>query len=308
MHSLSIRQHNKFLYFLCAVFAIHMAFMLVQIKDKISFDVMPKPADDAIKVTFMPQEQPMQGTATFQPKKQIVQSEDTANREKKADAFLSDKTRSFDRETLAANVNKFQKAAKGTVTEPQVAQKPTDSKSKVEKTAKPIKDLKLSDIGMMAADPVQQEATRAPASVAKQGLENGDANEVGMSATNDYVQEVRLGDFTHLNTVEYKHYGFFHRIRQKLEQFWGNSIAEKSRQIFKAGRTIASQDYVTSLQVTLNAKGEIVGVKIMGASGVKELDDAAVESFNKAGPFPNPPKDLLVNGKATIEWGFVVKS
>jgi protein TonB len=70
----------------------------------------------------------------------------------------------------------------------------------------------------------------------------------------------------------------------------------------------ASQDLITSLQVTLNEKGEIVKVKILGASGVKELDDAAVESFNEAGPFPNPPKDLLVNGHATIEWGFVVKS
>src|SRR5207237_747484 len=108
--------------------------------------------------------------------------------------------------------------------------------------------------------------------------------------------------------VEYKFYGFYHRIRQKLEQFWGKSIQEKSQLIFRSGRKIASADYITSLQVTLNAKGEIIGVKILGASGIKELDDAAVESFNEAGPFPNPPKELLVDGKATIEWGFVVKS
>lgn len=70
----------------------------------------------------------------------------------------------------------------------------------------------------------------------------------------------------------------------------------------------ASEDLITSLQITLNEKGQIIGVKILGTSGVKELDDAAIESFNQAGPFPNPPKDLLVNGKAVIEWGFVVKS
>lgn len=306
MHSLSQRQHKTFYYFFCGVLAVHFAFMLVQIKDKISFDTLPKPADDAIKVTFLPAE-PLQGAPAnvFQPKKQIVQSEDTANREKRDDAFLSDKTRSFDRETIARNVNKFQKAAKGNAAETQVAQKSADATAK--KSAKAVKDLKFSDLGMPMTDPVQ-EVTRAPASTSKAGMENGDPGEIGFSATNDYVQEVKLGDFTHLNTVEYKHYGFFHRIRQKLEQFWGNSIQEKSQAIFRSGRKIASQDYVTSLQVTLNAKGEIIGVKIMGASGVKELDDAAVESFNKAGPFPNPPKDLLVNGKATIEWGFVVKS
>jgi outer membrane biosynthesis protein TonB len=46
----------------------------------------------------------------------------------------------------------------------------------------------------------------------------------------------------------------------------------------------------------------------MDTSGIKELDDAAIESFNDAGPFPNPPKGLVVDGKVTIEWGFVVKS
>jgi protein TonB len=130
-----------------------------------------------------------------------------------------------------------------------------------------------------------------------------------MSATNDYVEEVALGDFTHMNTVEFKFYGFYHRIRQKLEQFWGKSIQEKAEAMFRAGRRMpASQNLITSLQVKLNAKGEIVGVKILGASGVKELDDAAIESFNQAGPFPNPPKDLLINDVATIEWGFVVNS
>jgi len=237
-------------------------------------------------------------------KRQIVQSEDTDNKEKKDEAFLSDKDRSFERETVAKNIDIFKKTAKGNSDVTQVSQKSQSAKKK----APNLKDLKLSDIGMASGDPLPKEVSRAPASSSQKGLENGDPMEQGFSATNDYVQEVQLGDFTHLNTVEYKYYGFFHRIRQKLEQFWGKSIQEKSMAIFRSGRKIASQDYVTSLQVTLNARGEIIGVKILGASGVKELDDAAVESFNEAGPFPNPPKDLLVNGKATIEWGFVVKT
>ena len=118
-----------------------------------------------------------------------------------------------------------------------------------------------------------------------------------------------MSDFTQLNTVEFKYYGFYHRIRQKLEQFWGRSIQEKAEAIYKSGRRLpASDNYTTSLQVTLNAKGEIVAVNIKSPSGVKELDDAAIESFNQAGPFPNPPKDLVRNGRAVIEWGFVVKS
>ena len=47
---------------------------------------------------------------------------------------------------------------------------------------------------------------------------------------------------------------------------------------------------------------------LKSTSGVEELDAAAIESFNKAGPFPNPPKEMLENGRAKIEWGFVVKT
>lgn len=241
---------------------------------------------------------------TFESKRQIVQSEDSAVEKKSDKAFLSDKDRFFVRETVSKNVDKFKKAAMGNST---VTQREQTLKEAAKKKA--LKDLRLSDFGVLDSGAEVQKAKRAPASASKQGRENGDLESFGLSSTNDYVEEVKTGDFTYLNTVEYKYYGFYHRIRLKLEQFWGNSLQEKASTIFRAGRRLpASENLVTSLRVTLNAKGEIVGVKVIGASGVKELDDAAIESFNQAGPFPNPPQGLLKNGKAEIEWGFVVKS
>lgn len=300
MHSLSNDQ-RKFTYLLLGTVFLHLCFLAMQI-DKDSFRTPKFTTDEPMKVQFIPATAGK--VATTSQNKQIVQSEDSDSSEKKDGAYLSDKDRSFDRQTVARNVDTFQKTALGDSTETKKAQKGEKAQ-----TAKPsLKDIKLSDMGIEKADFTPREASRAPASESKKGMKNGDASSQGLSATNDYVQEVTLGDFTHMNTVEFKFYGFYHRIRQKLEQFWGKSIQEKSQQIFRSGRRIASQDYITSLQVTLNEKGEIVKVKILGASGVKELDDAAIESFNEAGPFPNPPKDLLVNGKAVIQWGFVVKS
>lgn len=291
---------KTFYYFLLGVFAVHAFLMAVHLRDQFK-SVALTPAQ-SIKVKLV--QEALKEMASIQ-KKQIVQSEDSDSMEKpKKEAFLSDKDRRFERETMARAIDSFQKAAKGNaaITNPQQS-KTSQAKKKA------IQDLKLADFGMMAGDPLPVEKSRAPASESIKGLENGDITSKGLSATNDYVEEVALGDFTHLNTVEYKHYGFFHRIRQKLEQFWGASLQEKANAIFRSGRRLpASDNLITSLQVTLNTKGEIVGVKILGTSGVRELDDAAIESFNQAGPFPNPPKDLLVNGKATIEWGFVVKS
>jgi len=222
--------------------------------------------------------------------KQIVQSEDSEKREVKDKAFLSDKTRSFDRQTKARVNDIFKQGAAGGAKKKQGA-----------------KDLKLSDLGTMAGeDPFKSAAKEY---VDKKNGSNQNTPERKVSSTNDHLEEVELGDLTHLNTVEYKYYGFYHRIRQKLEQFWGRSLYEKAEQLAKDGRRVpASENLITALRITLDEKGNIVAIDILGSSGVKELDDAAIESFNEAGPFPNPPRDLIVDGRVTLEWGFVVTS
>jgi TonB family protein len=127
------------------------------------------------------------------------------------------------------------------------------------------------------------------------------------SRTNDFLENIPPGDLTYLNTIEYKYYGFFHRIRQKIEQFWGRSLKEKAEQLLQEGRRLATDELlITGLVVTLSPEGVITHIRIKGSSGVLELDEAAVEAFNHAGPFPNPPKGLVKNGKVEIEWGFVV--
>jgi TonB family protein len=298
MHPRPISRH--FLLFFLAMALLHGLAMFSQLKNHFSQPVTARP--EPLKLKLVQETRPPKVLT----KQQIVQSEDTEAPSKPVEkAFLSDKDRHFDRQTVARKIDTFKQAAQGNASVTQEAQKKkTESQKRTD-----FKDLKLSDIGMATAEPLPREVSRAPASLLKKGMENGDPTMDGLSATNDYVEEVALGDFTHLNTVEYKYYGFFHRIRQKLEQFWGKSIHEKAHVLFRSGRRLpANENLITSLQITLNADGEIIAVKIVGASGVKELDDAAIESFNQAGPFPNPPKDLLVNGKAVIQWGFVVKS
>lgn len=222
--------------------------------------------------------------------KQIVQSSESDRREVKEDAYLSDKTRSFDRQTRARVVDKFNE---------------TNSRKKGKKSNKD--DLKLSDLGAGTSDhPLKQAAEEY---TKEKNGDSGKASHNKVSSTSDYVKDIPLGDLTELNTVEYKYYGFYHRIRQKLEQFWGRSLHAKAEEMARAGRRVpGSEELITALIITLDQDGEVINIQIKGSSGIKELDDAAIESFNEAGPFPNPPDDLIVDGKVTLEWGFVVKS
>jgi TonB family protein len=205
--------------------------------------------------------------------RQIVRSSDSDRREERPDAFLSDKTRVFDRQTKAWNNGVFRDGGPGA-------------------------DLSFSDLGAGVAGNPFAAGARAYA-----------RKKTGAAASNDYLKDVPEGDDTNLNTVEFKYYGFYHRIRQKLEQFWGRSLHETAVQMAKEGRQVSAGDeHVTALRVTLNADGDVIDIEVLGTSGVKELDDAAIESFNEAGPFPNPPRDLVVDGKVVLEWGFVVNS
>lgn len=219
-------------------------------------------------------------------KKQVVQSEDPLNKNRPKDkSYLSDKDRAFDRESVARNIDTFKSASRGEAAKGSVT---------------------LSDLGAFEKghDPLKEAAKKL-----KAGANRNQDNLNVVSSTNDFVEDVPLGDLTYLNTVEYKYYGFYYRIKQKLEQFWGRSIQEKAESLVKEGRRIASNDnLITSLQITLDEFGRIISISIKGSSGIQELDSAAIESFNAAGPFPNPPKGLIVNGRVKIEWGFVVKT
>lgn len=219
-------------------------------------------------------------------KKQVVQSEESLDKtHPDRKSYLSNKNRSFDRESIARKIDTFKSA------------RPPGGRSR---------SVALSDLGAFEKghDPLKEAAKEL-----KAGEKTQTESINSVSSTNDFVEDVPLGDLTYLNTVEYKYYGFYFRIKQKLEQFWGRSIQEQAESLAKEGRKIASNDsLITSLQIVLNENGHIISITIKGSSGVQELDTAAIESFNAAGPFPNPPKGLIQNGLVKIEWGFVVKT
>ena len=253
--------------------------------------------------------------------KLIVNTEDSKNHEVPQDSkFLGKKNQNFDRQTKSANVGSFKKAGKGvrngfdvkkySKVNSQAFQKQAESKKQEKKHAKAKSNqkIKMSDLSMN--NPVKKEVQKkhSSPSVASLGLERGSYTTNGLSASSDFVEDLTLGDMTNLNTTEYKYFGFYDRIRKKLEQYWGNSLRSKARAMMNRGvRLPAAENKITSLKITIDSYGNIVDVFVKSTSGVSELDDAAIESFNKAGPFPNPPKGIVSDGHAEIEWGFVVK-
>ncbi len=256
---------------------------------------------------------PKKANSDRRPKsKQVVDSELVPKQKSKRPAkFYGEKNQHFSRQTVAKRIGAFKTAgqghAKGSTT---VARSPSpktpsrqDSRPR-KKTAKNLKKIKLSDLAMNRASTQHKAVSKSPL-----GHARGARGRMGLSRRSDFVEDIPLGEMTRLNTVEYKYYGFYRRIKQKLEQYWGHSLHQKAEKLWKSGRRFpASENRITNLTVTIDHKGTIVDITIRSTSGVRELDEAAVESFNRAGPFPNPPKGMVKNGFAQIEWGFVIRS
>ena len=290
---------NKFKLFIAFSVVLHLVLLVSQAPSLDITNALSKPEETIIKLQLL------NNTKT---KRQIVQTQESKNNlEKKLkDAYLGKKDNIVDRQTKAATIGSFKSAAKGVK---DGLKENKQRKSKVKKR-KNLKNLKMSDLAI-APNFKRMDVAKREEQISSQrkGLKNGTSKQSGLSRSNDFIRDVPLGDFTKLNTQEFAFYGFYHRIRQKLEQFWGVNIQEQAEKIMKSGRSIASgQNHLTSLIISLNSKGEIVKVRIKSTSGLKELDEAAVKSFNQAGPFPNPPKGMIKNGYATIEWGFVVNT
>src|SRR5690606_8589825 len=106
------------------------------------------------------------------------------------------------------------------------------------------------------------------------------------------------------------YYTYYQRIRAQIRQYWEPSIRQKVRRIFAQGRTIAStRDHITRVIIVLDRTGSLKKVQVVGESGVSDLDEAAVDAFRAAEPFPNPPKGLIESdGNIRIEWDFILEA
>jgi len=207
-------------------------------------------------------------------------------KEAKKDAYLSDRTRVVNEERSAESPGEL-KGAPGLPSAPQP------------RVARP---LRLSDFGVkiVPKKPLDYQQQRNWAQA-----QTGEALKGGQ-----YISGMKEGEVSALNTKEFVFYSYFERVRQQLDQAWQPILRANVQRLLKAGRHLASNaDYTTRTLVTLNQKGEILRVQLLEESGTFDLDQAAVDALNKAGPYPNPPKGLIDStGTVQIRWDFILRT
>jgi TonB family protein len=126
------------------------------------------------------------------------------------------------------------------------------------------------------------------------------------AAPNDHL-DVEQGEGTFLNTREWKYATFFNRVKQAVGRNWDPN--EPLRQRDPTGEIYGGRDRYTILDVTLGGDGLVKDIKVQRSSGVDFLDEAAIVSFRRAQPFPNPPPGLMgKDGTVTFPFGFYLET
>lgn len=129
------------------------------------------------------------------------------------------------------------------------------------------------------------------------------------AATDDRLSNIKEGDRTILSTREFKYFSYYNRVKDLLRQYWKPSVERKLAKLYNRGRVIGETEMTTKVLVLLDDAGRVQKVSRVEGSGIDEIDLAAIEAFERAAPFPNPPKALVeADGFVRLRWDFILKT
>lgn len=263
---------NRTFQFLVASLLIHILMMMLLSKSDVllSFFRKDTAATPPVDVEFVQMTKEQMEKLT----RQIVETTQAEKSEKATpDAYLGAQTQTVQRQTRAANTSPFRDGKNGGA---QGKQKTVIGDLGVHMNFKPMGNLGPGE----------------------------------MPSTSDHLNNVQNGAQTLLNTKEFAYFSFYQRVRKQLEQYWEPGLRQRLKTMFERGRQLAADhEHSTRILVVLNSEGLITNIQVQGTSGLLDLDQAAIEAFNRAGPFPNPPRGLVENdGTVKVEWEFILKT
>lgn len=114
----------------------------------------------------------------------------------------------------------------------------------------------------------------------------------GVSTSGERLPEdVRIGNFTALNTDRFVYYTFYARVEEQIRHRWVRYVKAA---IYGGGDVgVGKNEFLTNVEIVLNRQGEFVRALVHQTSGSKDLDAAPILAFREARMIPNPPREMV---------------
>lgn len=295
--------------------ALHIAFLLYQMVPSLRLDQIAEESKNIpIEIADLPKEYLTQRPSPLQPKaktkeQQMAETEDAHNRKIDPNAqFLGEHNQKALKQTKAARVDDFRTkqgtGAKGKSPEKAELIPPTGEGAGTESESKD--EISLGE--NLAEEKTGKGVKRNWKTLSLKDLSvGGDGG--ATAATDDHLKGVDSGEGTVLSTREFRFYSYYHRIKELLRQYWKPNVERQVARIWNKGKSITSNELTTKVSVLLDEGGKIQKISKVQSSGFFEIDEAAIEAFQKAAPFPNPPKGIIdADGFVRISWDFILQT
>ena len=269
---------------------LHLAALLYKMNTRLHTSTAPIP-DALIELSEIPPslEPSQESKPPKTAKNQVVETEDANNREMDPNAsLLSDKNQRAEKDTKAAVTNDFKKG----------------TGSGNDQLGNNMGEETQNDSISIGENPTKKDWR----SLSLKDLSVG-TGEGPLSASDDYLPHVEAGERTILSTREFRYFSYYNRIKDLLRQFWKPSIEREVAKLWGKGQMLKENELTTRVLVLLDKQGQIQKISKVGASGISEVDEAAVQAFYQAAPFPNPPAGLVdTDGFVRINWDFILQT
>lgn len=284
---------------------IHMGLLLLKFRFRSVSPLQTQEPTAPIEVADYRDSRPKQTPAEKRPRtkeQQIVETEKLDNQKFDPNAkYLSDKTQTADKAMRAKIIDDFrEKKGSGLTKEKRAVEQGTPPTGV---DGKP--DLEVESGVGLSRDSRKSGIKRDWKTLSLKDL--GVFGDGGFTAASDDNLNAQEGERTLLSTREFRFFSYYHRIKELLRQYWKPGVERKMAKLYAGGKKIEESEVVTKLMVLLSPSGNIERVSRLTSSGFTDIDNAAVEAFQQAAPFPNPPKGIVdPDGFVRIRWDFIL--
>lgn len=107
------------------------------------------------------------------------------------------------------------------------------------------------------------------------------------SPSNDMLEEAQ-SDRTALNAHEFLYAAFWNRVKQ-LVSFYADQTLSNAR----PRSALTKSKYEIELKGLIAPDGALVAIEVARGCGIREFDQALLEAFDLAAPFPDPPEGAM---------------
>lgn len=131
----------------------------------------------------------------------------------------------------------------------------------------------------------------------------------GASRINESLpDDVKIGDFTALNTDQYLFYSFYARIAPMIRFHWERNVERAINELTIRNFTGPKKgEWDTAVDVVLDSKGYLINTTVERESRIDAFDKAVVQAFRSSTPFLNPPKEMIQeDGRIHLRYAFRV--